>query len=53
MTTQRRLREPWIQGPFTREEGGRYWICRMDFRHRIRPPNELMEELGWRSGDLL
>ena len=49
----RKKPEPLLQGPFTRPDESRFWRCRVDSRGRIRIPQEIMEELGWRVGDQL
>lgn len=41
------------RGPFFREDGSRYWLCRIDARHRIEIPREIVQERGWLEGDTL
>lgn len=40
-------REPKIRGPYLRDNGSRFWLCRVDKRHRITLPMEIIQELGW------
>jgi AbrB family looped-hinge helix DNA binding protein len=54
MTTgPRRKREPSVSGPFVKEDGSRYWTCRVDSRGRITIPKEILREQDWRAGDRL
>lgn len=42
-----------VEGPLLREDGSRFWLCRIDARRRMVLPKEVMDELGWRPGDRL
>lgn len=42
-----------VEGPWTRGDGTRFWVCRVGARNRLRIPEEIVTEQDWQDGDRL